>query len=90
MRGQLLWEPTDTNSLSALIGDYNKIDEVCCGAPLITVGPITQGVIVAGLGGVIPPTTDRDARQVAVNQDPVNELDRQRRFAGSRLGCRLG
>lgn len=74
VRGQLLWEPTDTISFRA-IGDYNKIDEVCCGAPLIAVGPITQGVIVAGLGGIIPPTTERDARQVSVNQDPVNELE---------------
>lgn len=73
VRGQLLWEPTDTLSFRA-IGDYNKIDEICCGAPLITVGPVTQGVIVAGLGGVIPPTTDRDARQVSVDQAPVNEL----------------
>jgi iron complex outermembrane receptor protein len=48
---------------------------VCCGAPLITVGPITQGVIVGGLGGVIPPSTDPDDRLVAVNQDPVNELE---------------
>ncbi len=73
VRGQLLWEPTDSLSFRA-IGDYNKIDEVCCGAPLIAVGPITQGVIVAGLGGVIPPTTEPDARQVALNQDPLNEL----------------
>ena len=73
VRAQLLWEPTDALSFRA-IGDYNKIDEVCCGAPLIAVGPITQGVIVAGLGGVIPPSTEPDARQVAVNQEPVNEL----------------
>ena len=74
VRGQLLWEPTDTLSFRA-IGDYNKIDEVCCGAPFITVGGTTQGVIVGALGGTIPPSTDPDARQVSVNQDPVNELE---------------
>jgi len=74
VRGQLLWEPTDTLSFRA-IGDFNKIDEVCCGAPTVVVGPITQGVIVAGLGGIIPNSTDPDDRLVAVNQDPVNELE---------------
>lgn len=73
VRAQLLWEPTDSLSFRA-IGDYNKINEVCCGATLITVGPVTQGVIVGGLGGVIPSSTEPGDRQIAVNQDPLNEL----------------
>lgn len=74
VRGQLLWEPTDYLSFRA-IGDYNKIDEVCCGAIFIETGPITTGVIRDALGGVIPPSTNPDDRLVAVDQNPDNQLE---------------
>lgn len=74
VRAQLLWEPTDVLSFR-VIGDYNKIDEVCCGAIFTQIGPITQAVIRDGLGGVIPPSTDPNDRLVSVNQDPDNQLE---------------
>ena len=42
-RAQLLWEPTDAVSFR-LIGEYNKIDEVCCGAVQLFNGPATLGI----------------------------------------------
>ena len=54
VRGQLLWEPSDTLKLR-LIADYDKIDEICCGVANVFNGP--TGAIVnalAGGRGVIP------------------------------------
>ncbi len=42
-RAQLLWEPNDVMSWR-LIGEYNKIDEVCCGAVQLFNGPATLGI----------------------------------------------
>ena len=74
VRGQLLWEPTDNLSFRA-IGDFNKIDEVCCGTVQLISGPITTGVIGLGLGGIVAPEGDPDARLSAVNQEPENRLE---------------
>ena len=61
-RGQLLWEPTDNMSWR-LIGEYNRIDEVCCGAVQLFNGPATLGIgpgtmvdLVSpiALGGMLP------------------------------------
>ena len=61
-RGQLLWEPTDAMSWR-LIGEYNRIDEVCCGAVQLFNGPATLGIgpgtmvdLVSpiALGGMLP------------------------------------
>ncbi|MEO0399263.1 MAG: TonB-dependent receptor [Pseudomonadota bacterium] len=46
-RGQLLWEASDTLSFRA-IGEYNKINEVCCGAVQLFNGPATSTVIGDG------------------------------------------
>lgn len=48
LRGQLLWEPTDTFT-ARLIGDYSKRDEVCCASAIKVLGPTTG--IVTALGG---------------------------------------
>ena len=48
VRGQILWEPTDTIKVR-LIADYDKIDEVCCGVANVFNGP--TGVAVGALGG---------------------------------------
>ncbi len=76
VRGQLLWEPTENLSFRA-IGDYNKIDEVCCGA--VQLDNSGSGAIFApppfGLGATIAPAGDPDARLVAVNTEPTNELE---------------
>ena len=42
-RAQLLWEPSDSMSWR-MIGEYNKIDEVCCGAVQLFNGPATLGI----------------------------------------------
>ncbi|WP_411292072.1 TonB-dependent receptor [Sphingorhabdus sp.] len=50
VRGQILWEPSDTIKLR-LIADYDKIDEVCCGVANVFNGP--TGAAVGALGGNI-------------------------------------
>lgn len=76
-RAQLLWEPTDALSFRA-IGEYNKIDEVCCGATLLFEGPATSLIAAptafGGLGAVIPEAGQIGRREVAVDQSPVNEI----------------
>lgn len=76
VRAQLLWEPSDTMSFR-LIGDYNKIEENCCGAIQVLNGPATL-VIGApapfGLGLPISPDGDPFARQVALDTDTFNML----------------
>lgn len=53
VRGQLLFEPSDTVSIR-LIADYAEADERCCAAPFFINGP-TMGAI-ALLGGIITGT----------------------------------
>ncbi len=77
-RAQLLWEPTETLSFRA-IGEYNRIDEICCGATQLINGPATQIIgapeAVGGLGEVITtPAFDLNARNVALDTLPENEL----------------
>ena len=78
VRGQLLWEPSDVLSFRA-IGDYNKIDEICCGAVQVVNGPATQliGAPVAfgGLGEEIGPASTPFARQVALDTTTRNKLE---------------
>lgn len=76
VRGQLLWEPSDTLSFRA-IGDYNKIDEVCCGAIQVINGPATQLIgapVPFGLGAPISPASDPFSRQVALDTTTNNKL----------------
>lgn len=75
-RAQLLWEPTDTMSWR-LIGEYNRIEEVCCGAVQLINGDASQFIAAPppfGLGEIITPVQDLDAREVALNTLPTNEL----------------
>lgn len=50
LRGELLFTPSDTLELR-LIGDYDKIDEICCVAANLVNGP--TGAIIGALGGAI-------------------------------------
>lgn len=75
-RAQLLWEPNDVMSWR-LIGEYNRIEEVCCGAVQLLNSPATLGIGAPppfGLGLTITPVQDLDAREVALNTEPLNEL----------------
>ncbi|MEM1131842.1 MAG: TonB-dependent receptor [Pseudomonadota bacterium] len=71
VRGQLLIEPSDTASIR-IIGDFDRIDEVCCAVTNIVDGP--TGDIVRALGGTIV-SNDRFSRTSAANFAPVNEID---------------
>ena len=76
-RVQVLWEPSDVMSFR-LIGEYNKIEEDCCGAIQILNGPVTGGiaapVAMGGLGRLVGDDSDPFAREVAFNLNPSNEL----------------
>jgi iron complex outermembrane recepter protein len=50
VRGQLLWEPSDTFKVR-LIGDYDNIDEICCAVANRVDGP--TGAAVRALGGQV-------------------------------------
>lgn len=49
VRGQVLYEPIDDLSIR-VIGDYDKIDEICCGVANTVAGPTAD--IIAGLPGL--------------------------------------
>ena len=71
VRGQMLFEPTDTFSVR-LFADYDELDEVCCYAGNLVNGP-TSGA-VALVGGQIVTDSFYDY-QVAQDIDPVNDIE---------------
>ena len=76
VRGDVLWQPTETLSLR-VIADYNEIKELCCGVEQIQNGPATQFIGAPkpfGLGKVIGNTANVFARNVVMNTDPTNKL----------------
>ncbi len=74
-RAELLWEPSDTLSFR-VIGDYNKIDEECCGAIQLLNGPATLAIGAPspfGLGAQIDAAGDSEYN-LAFNTPPSNTL----------------
>lgn len=69
-RGQLLWEPS-TDFKVRVIGDYSRIDEICCQVSTVVAGP-TAGAVFA-LGGQLD--TDVFSFNTFLNQVPRNEVD---------------
>ncbi len=69
IKGQLLFEPTKDLSIS-LIGDYDKLDEVCCYTPNIVNGPTSAAITAAG-GTVI---NDPFGFRTALDKNPTNEI----------------
>ena len=71
VRGQLLFEPTETVSLR-LTGDYDKIDESCCLSANIVSGPATDATLPV-LGRFV----DEDPFSYTgfANFDPINEIE---------------
>ena len=62
LRGQLLWEATDTLTVK-LVGDYNKQDAVCCGSVFVGTGttqrPLNrQFAALAAAQNYAPPSTN--------------------------------
>jgi len=76
LRADVLWKPTDTVSVR-ILGDYNKIHEVCCAVVSIQNGPATQGIGAAAPFGLGKPISipQHDNRDVELNTDPVNRLN---------------
>lgn len=69
-RAQLLFEPSNNFKIRA-IGDYSKIDEVCCQVTTLVSGPVT-GAINA-VGGQLD--TNRFSYDAFLNFVPTNEVD---------------
>ncbi len=72
VRGQILWEPSDTVKLR-LIADYDKIDEICCGVANVLNGP-TGGVVNALAGGVGLDPNKPYSYNVYQNFESVNKI----------------
>ncbi|TNE27918.1 MAG: TonB-dependent receptor, partial [Alphaproteobacteria bacterium] len=69
-RGQLLFEPTADLRIRA-IGDYSRINEVCCTVSTLIAGPTAP--IVFGVGGAL--NTDFFSYDVFLNKVPENKVD---------------
>lgn len=72
VRGQILWEPSETFKVR-LIGDYDKIDEICCGVANVVNGP-TGAAVNALAGGVGLDPNDPYSYTVYQNFDSVNDI----------------
>jgi len=73
IRGQALWEPTDTMTFR-LIADYSELDELCCAVTNITNGN-TAAVITGVLGGAVLDDANPYAYVSPVNSLPVNTVE---------------
>jgi len=71
LRGQLLWEASEDLSFR-VIGDYDKIDEVCCVAANVVNGP--TGAAIFGVGGALDPENPF-SYEVFNNFDSENDID---------------
>ncbi|MGE3691795.1 MAG: TonB-dependent receptor [Novosphingobium sp.] len=74
IRGQLLFEPS-TDLKIRLIGDYGKIDEVCCGVFAAQTGPATAGILVGLLGGKVNSPSQLFDNTVYFNTNPTNKIE---------------
>ena len=70
LRGQLLIEPTPDFKVR-IIGDYGKIDEVCCLVSTLVAGPTAPAVFA--VGGALD--TDFFSYNTFLSQRPVNTVD---------------
>ena len=76
VRGDVLWKPSESLSVR-VIGDYNRISEVCCGVVPLLNGPATQFIGAAppfGLGRRVGSPSNRFDDHIVFNTDPVNRL----------------
>jgi iron complex outermembrane receptor protein len=72
VRADMIFEPSESLKFR-LIGDYNKIDEVCCGAVQLFNAAPTTGIIGGLLGRPIDAAGDRDY-SVAYDAEVSNQL----------------
>ena len=78
VRGDLLFEPSSDFSIR-ILADYNKINEVCCGAQTIFVGPATRAIAALGFkvnnfDPVTGVSTNIFDRNLVYNTSPNNRL----------------
>lgn len=71
VRGQLLFKPNEDFKVR-MIADFDKIDEVCCGATNVVDGP--TGAVVRAVGGQFI-ANDGLSLESTVNFAPTNELE---------------
>jgi iron complex outermembrane recepter protein len=74
VRGQMLFEG-DSGLSVRLIGDYGKIDEVCCGVVNVLTGPQTQVLTSPLIGGQVNSPAQRFGGIVYNNFDSTNKID---------------
>jgi len=77
MRGQLLFEPSDALEIK-LIGDYGKIDEVCCAVVNLRQSSSTLAIIApapVGLGGKVPDFRKPFADVIYSNFASTNKIE---------------
>ena len=77
VRGQIFYDP-GTNITVRLIGDYSRIDEICCGVVNLQSGPTL--LAVQALGGMTNAPADKYAGVVYNNYDSTNDI---RNYGGS-------
>lgn len=71
VRGQLLFEPNSQLSVR-IIGDYGKIDEVCCSVVNLRQSAVTAAI--RAVGGNVNAPSQRFDDIVYTNYDPVNRI----------------
>ncbi|MBW8783553.1 MAG: TonB-dependent receptor [Novosphingobium sp.] len=71
IRGQLLFEPTDQLKVR-LIGDYGKIDEICCAT--VNVQSSSSTLAIQALGGRVNSPSDPFGNVVYNNFDSTNHI----------------
>ncbi|WP_417449507.1 TonB-dependent receptor [Kordiimonas sp.] len=69
LRGQVLFEPTDTTRIR-IIGDYSDLNEECCAAPFYVVAPGSQQALTV-LGSQINGAPDIKDRQTAIDGEVI-------------------
>ena len=76
LRADILWQPSSSLSVR-IIGDYNEINERCCGTVQLLNGPATAFIAAPapfGLGAAVSNPTTRFDRNIAFTQDPTNHI----------------
>ena len=76
VRGDVLWQPADGLSVR-IIGDYNEINERCCGTVQLFNGPATQFIAAPapfGLGAAVSNPATKYNRDIAFDRDPTNHI----------------
>lgn len=71
VRGQALWEP-NAQARVRLIGDYSKIDEICCG--VVNLRPSASTAVIRALGGQVNTPDQIYADRVYSNVDSTNDI----------------